>query len=70
MLSKKQRNSNWLETNAIKDENQKNLITTISFFTNKIDDEKVKGVWLYFDKNYELFNVNESVSASNLSKNS
>lgn len=62
MLSKKQRNSNWLETNTINDKKQKNLITTISFFTNKVDDEKVKGAWLYFDKNYEFWDAYTSAA--------
>ena len=57
MLSKKQKNSNWLETNTLADKNQKNLITTLSFFTGKADDENVKGAWLYFDKNYEFWDA-------------
>ena len=43
MLSKKQKTSSWLETNTLKDKKQKNLITTLSFFTGNPWTEKNNG---------------------------
>lgn len=57
ILSKKQTNSKWLDTNTRDNESQKNLITTISFFSNDPTDPANPGVWLYFDKNYEFWDA-------------
>lgn len=68
MLSKKQKTSNWLETNTFKDKKQKNLITTLSFFTGNPSDELVKGAWLYFDKNYEFWDAYTSTAQYKLTE--
>lgn len=57
MLSKKQKNSNWLDTKTKDDKKQKNLITTISFFNDDPTDESNPGLWLYFNKNYEFWDA-------------
>ena len=57
MLSKKQKTSNWLETDTRKIEGQAGLITTLSFFSKDPTDEENKGLWLYFNKNYEFWDA-------------
>lgn len=55
-LSKKQENSDWLEVNE-KQNTDKNLISTLSFYSNSPDDLYNPGIWLYFDKTYEFWDI-------------
>lgn len=56
-LSKKQPNSNWLETKSKKSDEQIGFISTLSFFSENPDDHYTPGAWLYFDKNYEFWDA-------------
>ena len=57
-LIKKQKNSNWLESNAKKNERLISLATTMSWFASDLKDEDEQGQWLYFNKTYEMFDTN------------
>ena len=58
-LLNKQKNHNWLTTN-VKDVDVNNgIATTISWFGNNTTNDEL-GSWLYFGKNYEMFDVNLS----------
>lgn len=59
-LSRKMKNSEWLEANVKKNTHQLDIITTISFFGNDPNGVLEKGSWLYFDKNYEMWDINIS----------
>lgn len=54
-LINKQRNSNWLESVTNKDELD-GLATTISWLSDD-DKQQQKGLWLYFGKNYEMWDA-------------
>lgn len=56
VLTKKQRNSNWLQTNQ-KRTAQVNLVTTLSFFSDDPEYADNPGAWVYFDKTYEFWDV-------------
>lgn len=58
ILSRKMKNSDWLEADIKKNVKQLDIITTISFYGNNPEDEIEKGSWLYFDKNYEMWDIN------------
>lgn len=65
ILSRKMKNSDWLEANTKKNVKQLDIVTTISFYGNDPEDIIEKGSWLYFDKNYEMWDINlENVSYS------
>lgn len=55
-LTKKQLNSDWLEVNEKKEDNI-DLVTTLSFYAKDNTDSTNPGVWLYFDKTYEFWDV-------------
>lgn len=55
-LTKKQLNSNWLELNEKKDD-PVDLVTTLSFYAKDNTDPANPGAWLYFDKNYEFWDI-------------
>lgn len=57
-LIKKQKNSDWLESNTKKNERLISLATTISWFAADLEDEDEQGQWLYFNKAYEMFDTN------------
>lgn len=57
-LSKKMRNSDWLIANTKKNDRQLDIVTTLSFFGNNPNGTIEKGTWLYFDKNYEMWDIN------------
>lgn len=57
-LINKQRNSEWLEPKVKKGDSLNGLATTISFFAADTTNEVELGSWLYFSKNYEMFDVN------------
>ena len=59
-LSRKMRNSEWLSANIKRNEHQLDIITTLSFYSSNPDDVIEKGSWLYFDKNYEMWDINIS----------
>ena len=59
-LINKQKNSDWIEA-KIKENNHLNgLATTISWFASNTENEMELGSWLYFGKNYEMFDINVS----------
>lgn len=55
-LTKTQENADWLEVNE-KETPDLNIVTTISFYSNDIEDLYNPGVWLYFDKTYEFWDA-------------
>lgn len=59
-LSRKMKNSEWLSANVKKNTHQLDIITTLSFFGNDPEGILEKGSWLYFDKNYEMWDINLS----------
>lgn len=59
-LINKQNNSNWLEAQVKKQDKKIGLATTLSWFTDSDGDSQEKGTWLYFAKNYEMFDINVS----------
>lgn len=57
-LSRKMKNSDWLEADIKQNTHQLDIITTLSFYGNKPEDIIEKGTWIYFDKNYEMWDIN------------
>ena len=56
-LINKQRNSDWLQTNVKETDYLNGISTTISWFASDTSNEIEKGTWLYFGKNYEMFDL-------------
>ena len=57
-LINKQKNSKWLQPN-VKDVDYLNgVATTISWYSDDSGSSIEKGSWLYFAKNYEMFDIN------------
>ena len=59
-LISKQKNSNWLDAKTTKSDKIHGIATTISWFAEDTSLSYEKGSWLYFAKNYEMFDVNVS----------
>ena len=57
-LTKKQANSNWLKADVKEEDELNGLATTISWFTYNSNNKEELGSWLYFSKNYEMFDIN------------
>lgn len=57
-LINKQKNSNWLESKVKESDYLNGLATTISWFSGDNDNVMERGSWLYFGKNYEMFDIN------------
>lgn len=56
-LINKQKNSNWLSANIKETDYLNGMATTISWYAPNIDNELELGSWLYFSKNYEMFDL-------------
>lgn len=56
-LTNKGLTSDWLEAKQKPVSENLGLVTTLSFFSLDYTDEEVPGEWLYFDKNYEFWDV-------------
>lgn len=56
VLTKKQKNSEWLRSNQ-KEIATVDIVTTLSFYSADPNDELEPGLWLYFDKTYEFWDV-------------
>lgn len=54
-LTKKQKNSDWLKANTKKGDELMGIATTLSWYAYDLKDEEELGSWLYFSKNYEMF---------------
>ena len=64
-LSRKMKNSDWLTADIKQNEKRLDIITTLSFYGKNPEDGIEKGTWIYFDKNYEMWDINlEYVTAS------
>lgn len=59
-LIKKQENSQWLEAQVKQQDKLNGLATTISWYAFDVENEEELGSWLYFAKNYEMFDINVS----------
>lgn len=59
-LINKQRNSEWLEAKVKETDYLNGLATTISWYSPDPNSELEKGSWLYFGKNYEMFDITVS----------
>lgn len=57
-LLRKRKNSDWLEANVKQGDEIMDLATTISWYANNTNDQNQLGSWLYFSKNYEMFDIN------------
>lgn len=57
-LINKKKNSQWLKSNKKTYEEVGGLATTISWFSYDPEEIRDNGSWLYFGKNYELFDIN------------
>jgi hypothetical protein len=57
-LINKQKNSNWLESKVKESDYLNGLATTISWYSGDNDNVMERGSWLYFGKNYEMFDIN------------
>lgn len=57
-LTKKQKNSDWLKSNTKHIDVNTGIVTTISFFNSEPQSKKNPGKFLYFAKNYQLFDIN------------
>lgn len=56
-LTNKGLTSDWLEVNKKPIADNLGIVTTLSFFSADYTDEDAPGEWLYFDKNYEFWDV-------------
>lgn len=56
-LINKQRNSQWLETQIKESDKYIGLATTVSWYTANMNNQDQLGSWLYFSKNYEMFDI-------------
>lgn len=59
-LINKQRNSQWLGCNVKKEDQLNGVATTISWYAGDNSNPMELGSWLYFGKNYEMFDFNVS----------
>lgn len=59
-LINKQRNSDWLEPQIRQKDQMNGLATTISWYSAKVRQGVQQGSWLYFSKNYQMFDINVS----------
>ena len=59
-LINKQKNSDWLEVQTKENDFLNGVATTISWFAGDITNPMELGSWLYFAKNYEMFDFNVS----------
>ena len=59
-LINKQKNSDWLEPQIRQKDQMNGLATTISWYSAKIRQGVEEGSWLYFSKNYQMFDINVS----------
>lgn len=57
-LINKKRNSQWLEPQVRQRDQLNGLATTISWYSANLTAETERGSWLYFSKNYEMFDIN------------
>lgn len=63
-LIDKQRNSDWLEPQIRQKDKFNSLATTVSWYSGNVNNQNEKGSWLYFSKNYQMFDINvKSVDA-------
>lgn len=58
MLSKRMKTSDWLNYSKRDDEDYLTIISTLSFRTANAYDAVLPGVFLYFNKNYEFWDIN------------
>lgn len=56
VLTKSRLNADWLQSNQ-KDIKQVDLVTTLAWYSPDPEDKDEPGMWLYFDKNYEFWDV-------------
>lgn len=59
-LINKQKNSNWLEADVREKDLLNGLATTLSWYAPNLDNPNEQGSWLYFAKNYEMFDIHLS----------
>lgn len=57
-LINKQRNSEWLVPQVKQKDELNGLATTLSWYAADVSNESQQGSWLYFAKNYEMFDIN------------
>ena len=57
-LINKQRNSEWLVPQVKQKDELNGLATTLSWYAADVSNEAQQGSWLYFAKNYEMFDIN------------
>ena len=62
----KQKNSNWLKANVKEVDKMNSLATTLSWFTYNDKNEQQKGSWLFFSKNYEMFDIHVNTVECNV----
>lgn len=59
-LINKQRNSDWLKSDVKEKDLMNGLATTISWYAPDLKDSNEQGSWLYFAKNYDMFDIHLS----------
>lgn len=59
-LTSKQQNTNWLQAKLKYQDGTNGLATTISWYSNDSQNQQQPGYWLYFAKNYQMFDINVS----------
>lgn len=59
-LIKKQQNSQWIQAKVKQQDKLNGLATTISWYAFDLQNQQEQGSWLYFAKNYEMFDINVS----------
>ena len=59
-LINKQRNSEWLKSEVREKDLLNGLATTISWYSPDLENQVVQGSWLYFAKNYDMFDIHLS----------
>ncbi len=59
-LINKRRNSEWLEAKVKENDKLNGIATTISWYSGDSNNVMESGSWLYFGKNYEMFDINIS----------
>lgn len=59
-LTKKQKTSNWLVSKVKQQDNLNGIATTLSWYTFMDGNGEQLGSWLYFSKNYQMFDIHVS----------
>ena len=59
-LTSKQQNTNWLQAKLKYQDGTNGLATTISWYSYDSQSQQQPGYWLYFAKNYQMFDINVS----------